>query len=92
MEDMQIKTLHDISHELYELHYVDADLKQIKCRISYIQYSYSKQLSEKDQKNYLKIITNGKEWFTDRSPINDAIESGELHHYGGISKVKITRL
>lgn len=67
----------------YEFHYINSGVVQQKVLIKDLWYRYSKLLPEKGRKRAMKCIVGSNEWFTDKSPLYEAINSGKLQIYNG---------
>ncbi len=58
-------------------------MQQEKVLIKHLWWLYIKLLPEKVYKRAIKCITEDNEWFTDQSPLYEAIGSGKLRIYNG---------
>lgn len=73
---------------IYEIYYPDVNMKQEKILISHTDYLKFKVLPEDSKKiiqekeKLEKITTKGLEWFTDKSPLYEAISTGILNCNG----------
>jgi hypothetical protein len=82
---------------MYHIHYPEYNVIQEKVLISheiYLEYKNMPSATEaqnKRAKDFLKYHTKGKEWFTDQSPLWDAIETGILN-CNGIHKCIVTKV
>jgi len=77
-----------MEQSIYQVYYPDRNVTQPKVLISHDDYikvcdmpsdTEDEQLAKDKAMNRL---TNGKEWFTDKSPLFDAIETGVLNCNG----------
>mgnify|MGYP001615428177 CR=1 FL=1 len=81
----------------YEFYYPHSEVTQSKLLIPHTEYLKFKVLpedsgkEEKRKKKLEKEITQGKEWFTDKSPLFRAIYTGILN-CNGIFKCKVKKL
>lgn len=81
----------------YKVHYPANGITQTKVLISHEDYLEIMRMSGnneneiKAQKAALKELTGGKEWFTDRSPYFEAIETGILN-CNGIHECQLTKI
>jgi hypothetical protein len=82
-------------NDIYEFHYPQSKVRQHKILISHDDYLTVKAMPEEtkeqafDKKKAMKSLTQGQEWFTDKSPLFDAIETGILN-CNGIYQCKVT--
>lgn len=60
-------------YSLYNIHYPDRDIRQVKILIPHNEYLRISELEPDEYKRELKRITKGHEWFTDQSPYYQAI-------------------
>ena len=67
----------------YKITYPDSNVTQYKVLIKHLWWTYSKVLPEKKAKKAIKCISKDNEWFTEKSPIYDAITTGKLLIYDG---------
>lgn len=79
-------------YQVYRIEYPHRNVVQYKLLIPHCAYKMSGLLPAEVGKRYLKRITRGNEWFTDKSPIYAAISSGILECYGGPVQCIITKL
>jgi hypothetical protein len=83
--------------DIYEFFYPDRNIKQKKILIPHEEYLKLKVLpddseeEEERKEGLLTKLTGGMEWFTDKSPLFDAINTGTIN-CNGTHPVKITRL
>lgn len=78
--------------KLFYFYYPNRGFGQIKILIPNIIYEQSKLLPENEVKSFLRRYTKGEEWFTNRSPLFEAIETGILKHYGGSSPCYVNQI
>lgn len=77
----------------YKIYYHDYKITQYKVMIphsiydEYMQMPYETKDEQSEAKAWIKNKTKGKEWFTDKSQIFDAITTGTINANG---KHKVT--
>ena len=82
-------------YDIYEFFYSTNNVTQNKILISHKEYLRVKSMPEEtkeevaEKKKEMKLLTKGQEWFTDKSPLFDAIETGILN-CNGVHKCKVT--
>ena len=75
----------------FEFYYPHSNITQVKKMISHEDYLQFKVLPddskkiEKKKKQLEKFISGGEEWFTDKSPLAEAIQTGILDCNGKYS-------
>lgn len=82
---------------MFEFYYPEANVTQTKILIKHEDYLKIKILVEDDEKEEqrkekaLKELTNNKQWFTDKSPLFEAIFTGILN-CNGIFKCQVKQI
>jgi hypothetical protein len=75
----------------YLFYYPDYNIRQEKVLIPHEAWELSREMSPDKGKKYLKEQSSGEEWFTDKSPLFEAIKTGILN-CNGIHKCIVTKL
>lgn len=70
------------NYGLYEFFYPHSRVRQIKKLISHSAYLKTTLLEPELQDEAIRTLSEGNEWFTDRSPLYAAIETGRLQCNG----------
>lgn len=80
-----------MNHPIYEFHYPDKNITQKKVLIPVEVYKAYRAIKDDDEaKRYLKLHTNGMEWFIPGSPFYRAIETGVVSANGNYP-VQVTK-
>ena len=64
---------------IYRITYPEFGVTQYKCLISHSDYVEAKNISAEASKERMQELTSGMEYFTDKSPLHDAIATGILN-------------
>lgn len=75
----------------YSITYLKSGINQRKILIPHEEYLRISEMEIEVRDSALKKLTGGKEWFTDKSPLYEAIESGVLD-CNGLYPVKLEEL